>query len=179
MPNIVLSNFLNKAVQTSNRRTVPTDIISEAIGLFENEETRSALLSLTDIQKKDLLLTETPLKKPIKILGKPNKALSLKISINNTNNLDKLIDKEKNTHYLTPVERPKNTENLFEVQYALTIHYGNGKQSNSQTIASYSEFFEISDKELQNSQIGIQSQITSPKDYKLKFAKSKCSQLFA
>lgn len=179
MSNIVLSNFLNKAVQTSNRRVVPTDFISEAIGLFENEETRSALLALADIKKKDLLLTETTLKKPLKIFGKPHKALSLKITVNNKNNLDKLPTSENNTHYLVPVERPKNTDKLFEVQYALTIHYGNGKQTSSQTIATHSEFFDLSDKQLANSQIGIQRQITTPNDLQLKFAKSKCSQLFA
>lgn len=179
MSNIVLSNFLNKAVQTSNRRAVPTDIISEAIGLFENEETRSTLLALADIKKKDLVLTETILKKQLKIFGKPHKALSLKITINNSNKLEKLPDSETNTHYLIPVERPKNTDKLVEVQYALTIHYGNGKQTSSQIIATHSEFFDLSDKELANSQIGIQHQITTPKDLQFKFAKSKCSQVFA
>ena len=178
MSNMLLSNFLNKAVQTSNRRVVPTEFISDAIGLFDNEETRLSLLGLADIKKKDLILSENSLKKQIKIFEKPHKALSLKLTINNINKIKKTSDQNSQILFLKTVEKPKNLENLIEIQYALVIHYGNGKQSSSQTIATYSEFFDVSEKDLAGSQIGVQYKSNESDNMHLKFEKTKHSSLF-
>lgn len=178
MSNVVLSNFLNKAVQISNRRIIPTEFISYAIGLLDDETTRLSLFGLADIKKKDLILSDKSLKKQIKIFEKPHKALSLKLTINNTNKLKNSSDQKSKIYFLKNVEKPKNLESLIEIQYALVIHYGNGKQSSSQTIATHSEFFDVSDKDLTSNQIGVQYRSSDSDNIHLKFEKTKYSSLF-
>ncbi len=168
----MLRNFLNHAIQASNRRTLPTEIITEAIEVFQNQECRSELISLAfDI--KDLKTTENNIKKQIQINGKPHNALSLNISIKTPEKLLENVNSDQNS-YLNIVDKIINPSDLVAVTYALNIHYGNGKTRSSQVIATHTEYFEITDKILKSSEISIKKEVVdeTSKHY-LNFSKTK------
>lgn len=157
MQKLVLSAFINKAIQISNRRLVPSDFIGEAITVFDDPALRNELVKNANMKKEDLIFNDNFIKKGIKINGKEHKALSLKIQIITP---PKFKTDGKPLNYSISAS-PKSINKCIQIQYILLIHYGNGKISNSQTLAIFTENFEKTATELTTDQIGIQYNLNS------------------